>query len=57
VLPGKYTVRIKMEKHEVVQTVEVLPVPAYKSKVEQAKLSLFPEGGALDLNWKPKKKE
>jgi hypothetical protein len=46
-----------MEKHEVVQTVEVLPVPAYKSKVEQAKLSLFPEGGALDLNWKPKKKE
>jgi hypothetical protein len=32
-------------------------VAAYKEKVEQAKLSLFPEGGALDLNWKPKKKE
>jgi photosystem II stability/assembly factor-like uncharacterized protein len=32
-------------------------VAAYKEKVEQAKLSLFPEGAALDLNWKPKKKE
>ena len=32
-------------------------VPSYKAKVEQAKLSLFPEGDTLDLNWKPKKKD
>jgi len=31
-------------------------VPTYKAKVEQANLSLFPESGMLDLNWKPKKK-
>jgi hypothetical protein len=32
-------------------------VSVYKLKVEQAKLSLFPEGEALDLNWKPKEKK
>jgi hypothetical protein len=32
-------------------------VPAYKTKVEQAKLSLFPEGDTLDVNWRPTKKE
>ncbi|MBF8293558.1 MAG: hypothetical protein HW389_103 [Bacteroidetes bacterium] len=32
-------------------------VPAYKAKVEQAKLSLFPEGDTLDVNWRPTKKE
>ncbi|MEK6756409.1 MAG: hypothetical protein AABZ02_09700, partial [Bacteroidota bacterium] len=32
-------------------------VAAYRSKVEAAKLSIFPESEALDVNWKPKKKE
>ncbi|MDP2884380.1 MAG: hypothetical protein Q8P51_05085 [Ignavibacteria bacterium] len=32
-------------------------VPAYKAKVEQAKLSLFSEGDTLDVNWRPTKKE
>jgi photosystem II stability/assembly factor-like uncharacterized protein len=32
-------------------------VASYKAKVEQAKLSLFPEDGPLDLNWKPKRRE
>lgn len=32
-------------------------VPSYKAKVEQAKLSLFPDSDTLDLNWKPKTKE
>ncbi|HTP12421.1 MAG TPA: hypothetical protein VMM37_02290 [Bacteroidota bacterium] len=32
-------------------------VASYKEKVDQAKLSAFPETGSLDLNWKPKKKE
>lgn len=32
-------------------------VPVYKAKVEQAKLSLFPEGDTLDVNWRPIKKE
>ena len=32
-------------------------VPAYKAKVEQAKLSLFPAGDTLDVNWRPLKKE
>lgn len=32
-------------------------VATYKTKVEQAKLSLFPESDLLDMNWRPKKKE
>jgi hypothetical protein len=32
-------------------------VAAYRSKVEAANLSMFPETEALDVNWKPKKKD
>jgi hypothetical protein len=32
-------------------------VAAYRSKVEAANLSMFPEAEALDVNWKPKKKD
>ncbi len=32
-------------------------VPAFKQKVEAAKLSLFPEQEPLDMDWKPRRKE
>jgi photosystem II stability/assembly factor-like uncharacterized protein len=32
-------------------------VAAYRSKVEAANLSMFPETEALDVNWRPKKKD
>lgn len=32
-------------------------VAAFKQKVEAAKLTLFPESEALDINWTPKKRE